>query len=214
MNSIRRLSLAAALAAAVFSPSARAVTISASVPMPPLNFGNVQFTETNPTFYNYVGNTPTVPLALDFSAQNFSQIQSLDAISITLSFYNLDTNLGGQDYNNITLALGGIDTGILLNGYGNAGDTFTFNAAPANGAAILSALNTNGGILSIGLFDATASPSNPFWFNGGTASLDLTDSTTPTPVPFTPADSLGLGLVAVGIIVARLRRKSAAVAAA
>ena len=203
MNSIRRLSLAAALAAAAFSPSVRAVTISASVAMPPLNFANAQFTELNPAV-----------ATLDFSSQNYSLIQSLDAINVTLSFYNLDTNVGGPDANNITLSMAGFDTGILLNGFGNIGSTNSFSGTPTNGAAILAALNANNGLLTLGLIDATPTPSNVFWFNGGTASLDLTDSTTPTPVPFTPADSLGLGLVAVGIIVARLRRKSAAVAAA
>jgi hypothetical protein len=191
--------------------TARAITISASVAMPPLNFSNIQFTETNPTFYDYVGTTPTVPLALDFSSQSYTSILSLDSLNITLSFYNLDTLSSDTDFNNITLTLAGIDTGIKLNGYGNAGSTNSFLGAPINGAAILAALNSNSGILTMGLLDVTASPSNPFWFNGGIASLDLTDST--SPVPFTPSESMGLLVMAAASAWVRWRRRSPPVAA-
>ena len=137
-------------------------------------------------------------------------------MSITLSFYGLDTNnlpSPGFDYNNITLALGGVNTGILLNGYGNGLDTRTFNTTLANEAAIINVMNNTGGVLTVGLFDARRPDNapldpditwqeNPFLLLGGTATLSFPDAVA---VPFTPVQTLGYGLIALVVAWRRFR---------
>ncbi len=180
--------LAAALAALVFAPMARAVGFTATLPMPAYTTGTTLLSENNPTLGTF-----------NFSADPYAAFQTLDSLSFTLALYDLQTMATGsglqkRDYNNITLTLGGFDTGIRLNGYAyNAGSTVTTTGTPLNSASILQALAANGGMLSFGLKDATSSPSNAFDYFGGTASLTLNV----TQVPFTPSSTLGFMLAGI-----------------
>jgi hypothetical protein len=177
-------------------PVVRAVILTSTIPMPDsttlpgflvYDVSTWPTTESNPTFGTF-----------NFSS-NFGTLPSLTGISIQLKFFNLDTNVGGFDYNNITLTLGTtgqmFDTGVKLNGFGNATNiAVVFGSADlaGNAAAIYTALQTSGGFLKVGMYDSTATPSNPFLMVGGTMSLQLANQ----PIPFTPTQTLGFGLLA------------------
>ena len=181
----------------VTPPVVRAVVITSTLTMPDsttvpgfnyLNTNTWPHTEANPTIGTF-----------NFSS-NFGTLPSLTGLAIQLTFLGLDTNVdGGFDYNHITLALGTpghmFDTGVKLNSFGNSVDTtVVFGSADlaGNAAAIYSALQTSGGILTVGMLDATGSPSNPFLMIGGTATLQLANQ----PIPFTPTQTLGFALLA------------------
>lgn len=183
---------------------ARAVTFTQTLPMPGFTTGTTMTTQSNPTLGTF-----------NFSSTPYANFATLNSLSITLALYDLQTMSTGsgndrRDFNNISLTLAGFDTGIKLNEYPrNAGATVTTSGVPTNSAAILQALTTNGGLLTFGIFDATASPSNPFDYFGGTASLTLD---VVQAVPFSPSSSAGLGLVALAVLFRnwpRLKRRFA-----
>ncbi len=209
MRKISTLALRASLFAAVLfsATAARALTINASITLPnsTLNPG-FDFLDVN----TWPKSESTANFGtFDFSAQSFGSLATLDSLSITMKFFNLDTDATGFDRNNITLTLGGIDTGLLLNGFSNGTNTLTLGGAISNGAAILASLQGNGGLLAAGLLDATNSPTNPYLFLGGTASLSLAD-TPPTPIPFTPSETAGLLVMGAASAWARWRRRQVA----
>ena len=115
----------------------------------------------------------------DFTGQDFSSLTSITSISITLTIYDGDTAAGEFDAGALTLGLyapgaGTIltatDTALTLNGFGAEEEptlTFTTNS-PANAAAILSALKTNG-TLGGAILDSTGAPNS----NGMTLSSDF-----------------------------------------
>jgi hypothetical protein len=190
-----RLSAIMFLLAAAFCPALHATGFTVTTPMPAFTTGTTLLAENNPTLGTF-----------DFSGTPYASFASLNTLSITLSLYDLQTMATGtglqkRDYNNITLTLGGIDTGIKLNGYDyNTGSTVTTTGTPTNGAAILQALTTSGGSLAFGILDATSSPSNGFDYFGGTASLTLDVAT----VPFTPSSTLGFALVGAIVLLRKL----------
>ncbi|MEY2881012.1 MAG: hypothetical protein RLZZ15_3392 [Verrucomicrobiota bacterium] len=191
----------AAIGLTVLAPSARAVTISSTVsgPNAGLLFPNFPLTETNPAFatFNFA------------SALAGGTVTSLGNVNITLSIFNLDTNVGGLDNGNIFLSLGGFNTGIALNGFTNGLDTLTFNSSVLlNSSAIIAALNASPSTFTAGLFDAngTGTGSNSFFFNGGSITLDFVGASV-TPVPFHPAQTLGFAFVALGLGVRELKRR-------
>lgn len=169
-----------------------AVTFTRTLPMPGQTTGTTMTTQSNPTLGTF-----------NFSTDPYTSFATLNSLSITLALYDLQTMATGtgndrRDFDNISLTLGGFDTGIKLNGYPrNAGATVTTTGVPTNGAAILQALATNGGTLSFGILDLTSGPSNPFDYFGGTASLTLD---VVQAVPFSPSSALGLGLVAAAAL--------------
>ena len=177
-------------------PVLKAVVITATIPMPnsqtdphvdPYDDTTWPTTESNPIIGTF-----------DFSS-SFASLPSLTGLAISLKFFNLDTNTIGFDYNNITLALGTpgsmLNTGIKVNGFGNStvsAVVFGGTDLAGNGVAIYNALVASTGFLTVGLLDSTSDPSNPFLFKGGTASLQLANQ----PIPFTPTQTLGFGLLA------------------
>ncbi len=183
----------------VSASTARAVIFTANLPMPAFTTGTTMQAEANPTLGTF-----------DFTAFAYGGYNSLDSISITLALYDLQTMATGTgqdklDFGNITLSLGGADTAVFMDNYLRlAGNTNTISGAPANGAAILQALATNGGMLSFGLIDSKPNPANAFDYFGGTASLSLDMSV--VPVPFHPTQALGLGLAAVYLALRRWPR--------
>jgi hypothetical protein len=150
MKSFRRTVTRAALAAAALAglagaqaASAAQLTISSLVPQS-----------------GFVGVTgPSNPLTdptYDFAGQNYQQLTSLDSITLTLTVVDGDTDLGQFDFNNLTLALDGIDTGLLLNGF-TAPQIVTLTLGPtaiSNAQAILAALKADGQLVG-SILDAT-----------------------------------------------------------
>lgn len=191
-RSLLLVALLAALGARV-----GAVTISASFTLPTSDFGNLPTTESNPNIGTF-----------NFSSDpNWGTVTSLGLIDISLRFFNLDTNTGGLDNGNIFLTLGGLNTGLALNGFGNGTDTVSFTGvSPSNASGIIAALNGSGGLLNVGLLDTTSSPTNPFALLGGTASISFVGATV-VAVPFTPVQTLGYGLIALAIAWRIARRR-------
>ena len=85
--------------------------------------------------------------AWDFSGQDYMALDSIDTISIELSLYDLDTRQtsGWDDFDQITLALDGIDTGLKLNGFPNSRSYYTLNVTGTNlSDQVLGALKADG----------------------------------------------------------------------
>ena len=80
-----------------------------------------------------------------FTFRKVSKIRKLTNLTITLTLDDGDTGSGETDENQLTLALDGIDTGILLNGF-NSGEieTLAFSGVPRNEAALRAALKADG----------------------------------------------------------------------
>jgi hypothetical protein len=81
-----------------------------------------------------------------FAFSRVGKIRQLETIAITLTLKDGNTAPGDFDEGNLLLALDGIDTGIVLNGFpgANAEATLTFRGAPASRGAILAALKADG----------------------------------------------------------------------
>ena len=146
-----------------------ATTISSTVNED--NRATTNGTDQNQNLYDSPVNHPAVVAAgtgYNFSS-SYTSLPSINQITLTLTMFdgNSGTNTSdpsnfdfnhlhfdvGGTYNAQTgVYTGGVDTGIILNGFRGNGliDTLTFSLAvnPATtGAAILSALQTNGGLL-------------------------------------------------------------------
>jgi hypothetical protein len=126
------LAAVVAFGAMAFSASAAQVTASSTVAQ---------------SGYNAAQSLPTYPLTgtpYDFTGQvnAFSNVTSIDSLTVTLSVNDGDTGVGDFDENNLTLALDGIDTGLKLNGFAN--NTILSlslqQIAPALQAALVAAL--------------------------------------------------------------------------
>jgi hypothetical protein len=94
--------------------------------------------------------------------QKVGRIRKITNIRITATLYDAETGLGELNENQLTLALDGIDTGILLNGFlGNFPDdvayTRTISGVPINEAQIRAALKADGK-LDATIIDHTPDP--------------------------------------------------------
>ena len=94
------------------------------------------------------GPTGPEPEIATFDFSGMTTLTSIEAITITATLADLDTNAGEADEGDITLLLDGIDTGILLDGFGDSSDaatfTLTIGGEPNNADAILDALLDDG----------------------------------------------------------------------
>ncbi|MGH2613908.1 MAG: hypothetical protein ACRDJC_01610 [Thermomicrobiales bacterium] len=80
-----------------------------------------------------------------FTFEKVAKIRRLTEITITATLSDADAGPGDPDENQLTLALDGIDTGILLNGFrDDSTDTLTISGVPDNKSQILAALKTDG----------------------------------------------------------------------
>jgi hypothetical protein len=180
---------ALAIAAGASSASAAVITVSSTVP-------HNQFS----------GDTLAVtPLATyDFTGQNYAQMTSIDTISITFTVVDGETDLGGIDHNNWHLALDGIDTGMVLNGFpGNQGILAITFTNPNNQAALLAALQADGQLNATILDLDLATPNFITLSSAVDTTLDLTGNLRdgggggPQPIPLPAAAllaPLGAGL--------------------
>lgn len=200
MKTSALLALSACLLAT--APLSQAATISASIPLPNSTTlpGFVAFDVNTWPKTETTGNFGT----FDFSSQNYQDITSLATLSISIRFFNLDTDATGFDKGKISLTLAGFDTGVFLDGFTNGDTTLTIDGILNNSASILAALQTTG-TLTVGLLDSTSSPSNPFLFLGGTSSLSLSE---PVAVPFTPSHAAGLAAVGAASLWMRRRKQA------
>jgi hypothetical protein len=126
---------AAGLAIGVMGSAASAATISASVEQS----GIIDLQTTGGS------HVLTSGLGYDFTAQNPSQLTTIDSITVQLTVNDGDTGLGEFDRDNLTLGLDGFDTGLKLNDLlNNQIVTITSTSPILNAAAILAALQADG----------------------------------------------------------------------
>lgn len=129
----------------------------------------------------------------DFTAQNYLALLSIDSLSVTLTIAGGDTAVGESDYNNLSLALDGIDTGIALNGFPDqVTQTLTITGIPANVAAILAELHSDGKLIGT-VKDHTAGDNFIMIPAAFQTTLVLRAYTHPLPEPGT------LGLLTLGL---------------
>lgn len=161
-----KIAAVAAMCALALCSSIQAQSISSTVNED--NRATTNGTDQNQDLYDVLANHPAVVTAgtgYDFSSSYLS-LTSVQQITLTLTMFDGDSGTGQFDFSHLHLFLGGtrnastgiytspgVDTGIVLNGFRGNGfiDTLTFSILvnPATtGAAILSALNANGGFLS------------------------------------------------------------------
>ena len=206
MSLLRALSVVSVLALAPFSVSSvQAISLSASssipnglVFIPPSTYfpngiaGTYGNTEDNPTIGTFV---------FGAGASSLTQIRGM---SFNISLWGLDTMPpagGASDFNNITIRVDGIETGLKLNNFGNSLTTaYNYVNDTALMSSILTALKADGQLV-VSLYDANgaANGTNFFAFGGGVATLLVSEQ----PIPFTPAHSLGFALLGLGLLVRR-----------
>lgn len=84
---------------------------------------------------------------------SYNNLASIGSLTLTVTIRDGDTTPGSFDFNDLTIGLDGIDTGIKLNGFpNNAISTLDISGVPQNAAAILAALKTDGK-LKLSVFD-------------------------------------------------------------
>ena len=143
----------------------------------------------------------------DFTSQNYLGLASIDSLSLTLTVDDGDSAFGEYDYNKLTLALDGIDTGLKLNGFADSQNlTLTFTG-PNNSAGLLAALQTDGKLVGA-IKDATPN-GNIFFFPRIDTTLTLTGTPVGTIVPEPGAVATGFALfggISLGLFKARRKK--------
>lgn len=123
----------------------------------------------------YSGNQASNPFTFSYSGS----LSSIASLSITLTVLASGTQPGEFDYNDWTLYLDGIDTGIAMTGFEHfaftglpANAARTFSGVPINQAALLAALNSDRQwVASIHDIHSIPEPCSQQWCQG-TAILD------------------------------------------
>jgi hypothetical protein len=116
----------------------------------------------------FVGYSGTPVLITTFEiAPNTTLPTQIQDIEISFVMDDGDSGPGDFDFNNLTLYLDDINTGIILNGWPNNANDFrnTVSGTPQNGDAILAALQADGKLIAT---FSDADPSDNFWdLSGG-----------------------------------------------
>jgi hypothetical protein len=167
---------ALALALALCATPARAAVITSTVAQSGFAFGVDPVTGLF-TGIQGGGSYPlTVDTGYDFAGQDYASLTSIDKLTITLSINDADSDVGDFDFDNLTLGLDGIDTGLKLNGFPATG-ILTLNIEGPTGAAGLLARLQEDGKLVGSVIDADSdgfSQANPLEFIGFPADIQTT----------------------------------------
>lgn len=164
--------------------SAGIVTLTDTQPMIDFPDGNCNCNELLPA---------DLPFALfDYAGQ--PQLSNIKGISITMTMQDGDTGLGQFDFNNLSLGLDGMSTGIMLNGFNQGQEntlTFSLNEGDANWLStgqindFLAALSD--GQLLASIFDATPDDNGVLLYSMFDTTLtihgDMLSGGEPTPEP-------------------------------
>lgn len=129
-----------------------------------------------------------LPGVLDFALFDFStqaQLCNLDRIELTFTMQDGDTGIGDFDYNNLTLALDDVNTGLKLNGFGsNQEPTLTLSLerggpnwmSDATVQQILDRLNEDGQLFA-SIVDATPNDNDANLYSMFDTTLALSGTT-------------------------------------
>ncbi len=79
-----------------------------------------------------------------YAFSRVGKLRRLERVTITLTVDDGETEAGDPDHGQLSLALDGIDTGILLDGFPDGELTLTRGGVPDNAPQILAALRTDG----------------------------------------------------------------------
>ncbi|AFZ29237.1 Hemolysin-type calcium-binding region [Gloeocapsa sp. PCC 7428] len=112
---------------------------------------------------------PLTSSVYDFTGKSYESLTTINHISVTLTLHDGDTGIHEMDFNNLTLGLDGIDTGIKLNDFFH-GETITqtIRGIPNKAAQILNELQADGQLVG-SVVDSTPRDKNtitiPFNFD-------------------------------------------------
>jgi hypothetical protein len=137
------------------SVGASAATISSTVNQSGYGFG---FDPVSGQFSGLQGGGTyplTVPTGYDYAGQDYASLTTIDKLTITLTVNDGDSASGEFDFNNLTLGLDGLDTGLRLNGFPNNSVLTLDIEGPNNAAALLAALQADGRLVGT-VIDADA----------------------------------------------------------
>jgi hypothetical protein len=147
--------LAAGIALCAMSVGASAATVSSTVQQSGYGFS---FDPVTNTFGGLQGGGSyplTEPGGYNFAGQDYASLTSIDKLTITLSVFDGDSAVGEFDFDNLTLGLDGLNTGLKLNGFPN-NNTLTLDIeGPNNAALLLDALKADGRLIGT-IIDADA----------------------------------------------------------
>ncbi|MBY0589492.1 hypothetical protein K2X85_20140 [bacterium] len=160
-----------------------------------------------------------LPGVLDFALFDYgnqAKLCTIDKMEFTFTMEDGDTGAGNFDFNNLTLALDDVDTGIKLNGFNSGQEntvTFSLDRNSPNWISdsvmnqILSNLNSDGQLLA-SIVDATPNDNDANLYSIFDTTLKLT-GTCPDAVP-EPEAILVWAAAGTVLVVARMRRKKLA----
>ena len=84
-----------------------------------------------------------------FAFENVGRLKAITRVTFKATLFDLDTAPGDDDEGELTLELDGIDTGILLDGFGDGQNAnATVAGTPANAKALLAALKDDGQLVA------------------------------------------------------------------
>jgi hypothetical protein len=151
-----------------------------------------------------------MPGVLDFALFDFStqpKLCTIDRIDFTFTMEDGDTGVGEFDYNNLSLALDDVNTGIKLNGFKSGQEnTLSFSLSGLNETTMNQLLSKlNDGQLLASIVDATPNDNDANLYSIFDTTLSLT-GTCPDAIP-EPTAILVWAAAGGAMVVARMRRK-------
>jgi hypothetical protein len=165
--SFKSILAAAALGAITLSASAAPITVQGVAPESGFGFPTgVQGGGVYP-LTGGAGDDFTGPLGA-----GYNQLTSITQLTVTLSIFDGDSDTGEYDFNNLTLGLDGIDTGLALNGFqNNQIASLTIDQIPVPTATALLAALQDGRLVGT-VIDSDADVQVPPDFIGFPADVD------------------------------------------
>ena len=91
----------------------------------------------------------TAGAGFDFTAQDYASLTTIDKLTISLTLNDGDSDVGEFDFDNLTLGLDGVDTGLKLNGFPNDNlITLDIEGPTAAAATLLARLQEDGHLVA------------------------------------------------------------------